>query len=162
MVGFRFPWETGQLSTGNFWSLGDRDLLAWAVALVAHIYHITHQQPSFGWSIIEGIRNWIFFCTDVYWKNVLFWSYKLCLHVLVACLWVNRAVFVTCFLLLVLVTESFSRYKIQCTLSQCYPERAKYQWNSMKSWFVPLFYGQAICVIQYFISSECLSEFSAD
>lgn len=160
MVGFRFPWETG-LSTGNFWSLGDRSAGMSRGACCPHLPH--HTSTTF-LRLINYWRNQElnFFCTDVYWKNILFWSYKLCLHVLVACLWVNRAVFVTCFLLLVLVTESFSRYKIQCTLSQCYPERAKYQWNSMKSWFVPLFYGQAICVIQYFISSECLSEFSAD
>ena len=54
MVGFRFLWENRTTSGREFLEFGRQ--ICWheprCVALVAHIYHITHQQPS--WLVSQG------------------------------------------------------------------------------------------------------------
>lgn len=161
-----FSGKTGQPSAGNFWSLGDSDLLAWATvrgaccpwrlwATTSHINNLALADHS------GRIHLWI-------WIWIV---RKCCFHLPSYMCVCSRGVSVCkhtsfCHMLSLVCTwnwNSFSKHKIQYTGSQCYPEKTKYQWNSMKSCLVPQFWGQAICVIQYFISRGCLlSECSAD
>lgn len=165
-VGFRFLWEYRTTFSREFVEFGRQrsagmNHYAWRLLPVATLgHHITHKQLGFGWSLrTNSFMNLNLNCAQMLLSPsklhvCMFTGVSVCKHTSF------------CHMLSLVCTwnwNSFSKHKIQCTRSQCYPEKTKYQWNSMKSCFVPQFWGQAICVIQYFISRGCLlSECSAD